>query len=308
MKKFILRLLIFGVIFVCIDFAIDNVFSTVASKAIGGNTYRHNMVAYETKADIIFMGSSRCLHHYDSKAIADDLKCTCWNAGQEGEGILMMYPFYKILSQRYTPKLIVYDLWLYDVEEDDHTRYLEWIRRFYDVPGVDSVVWDLEPDERYKMMCRTYRYNGYGLYLFYDMVRNTQSNVMGYIPLYGYNVKKDLGEGIAKVPQQKSIDPLKEKYLIKLIQDCRRNGTKIVFMISPYYGTSTLKEYYSAIKSLCANYDVPFISHESDGELQNPYYFHSEGHLNNIGVEKYTRTIEPEIKDILSRNSNTRHK
>lgn len=301
MKRLLVRLLIFGAIFIFIDILIGEFFVGIDSKAIGGNTARHNMVVYKTKADILFMGGSRCLHHYDSKIIADSLKLTCWNAGQGGHGILMMYPFYKMLSKRYTPKLIVYDLWVWDVEKDDNTKYLEWIRRFYGVKEVDSIIWDIAPNERYKMLCRSYRYNGNALDMISDMFRETQPNIMGFIPNEGRikNIlKKRSRQGFKTLP----IDPLKKKYLIKLILDCKHNNTKIVFMVSPYYGNSVINSYYAVIKRLCFKYNVPFIDHEGDKDFQDPKYFCNEAHLNRIGAEKYSKLIVPEIRDIFSNN------
>lgn len=296
MKKLIMKLAIFALLFVVIDSAIGKGFTTLIVRAKGGDTGKNNEIANRTTAEIILFGSSRCVHHYDPRIIADSLGMTCYNAGRDGNGILMMYPYYKLLSERYQPKIIVYDLSIFDVGVDDHSKYLEWLRQFYGRPEVDSMVWNINPNERVKMMSKSYRFNGRGLQMISDAIHPVQHDILGYKPLYGemsYEPKED----DASDNVQKPIDPFKEKYLIRLIQDCRRNGTKLIFMVSPSYGQTTRSTYYSAISNLCKRYGVPLFYHQNDTNFVNDRkYFKDSSHLNSVGAKKYTKMIIPEIK------------
>lgn len=296
MKKLFAKLLLLALLFVSVDQIIGWGLSTLVAKTKGGDTGKNNEIADRTTADIVLFGSSRCDHHYVPRIITDSLGGTCYNAGRDGNGILLMYPYYQMLSSRYQPKLIFYDLSDFDVAEDDHSKYLEWLRQFYGRPVVDSMVWDINHDEKYKMMCRSYRFNGKGLQIISDAVHPIQQDISGYKPLYGtldYEPKADSKRNHV----QKSIDPFKEKYLIRFIQDCKRDGTKLIFIISPTYGQRHRSEYYNAISRLCSLYGIPFLYYQNYSRFAlNRKYFKDATHLNHVGAETYTKTVVSEIK------------
>lgn len=298
MRRLFSRLFVFALLFVAIDFAIGKGFSQLVAKTKGGDTGKNNEIADKTRADIILFGSSRCDHHYDPRIIADSLHESCYNAGRDGNGILLMYPYYQMLSSRYQPKMILYDLSGFDLEEDDHAKYLEWLRQFYGRLVVDSMVWAINPDERYKMMCQSYRYNGKGLQVISDAIHPIQQDIFGYKPLEGaldYDPPKDT----TSVCVQKPIDNFKEKYLVRFIQDCKRSGTKLIFFVSPTYGQTRRSVYYEAILHLCRKYGVPFFYHQNDRRfVYNRKYFRDCSHLNHIGAEQYTKLVVTEINKL----------
>lgn len=299
MKKLFIKLFLFLAVFIVIDQSLGFAISKLVGRAKGGDTGRNIEIADKTKADVILFGSSRCIHHYDPRIISDSLGMSCFNAGRDGNGILMMYPYYKMLSERYTPKLIIYDLNGFDLDEDDHSKYLVWLRQFYGRPPVDSMIWDINPDERYKMMCKAYQYNGKVLQIISDAIHPLQHDILGYKPLDG-TISYLPKTGKNKVVKQKPIDPFKEKYLVRLILDCKHRGTNLVFMFSPTYGHSQRSEYYNAITALCKRYGVPFFYHENDRRfIFNQKYFKDTSHLNHVGAEKYTSMTISEIKKYL---------
>lgn len=270
-----------------IDQTIGIGFSTLIAKTRGGDTGKNNEIVDRTTSDIILFGSSRCDHHYDPRIIEDSLGMTCYNAGRDGNGILLMYPYYQMLSSRYQPKLIIYDLSGFDVEEDDHSKYLEWLRQFYGRPAVDSMVWAINPAEKYKMLCQSYRFNGKGLQIISDAIHPIQQDIQGYKPLYG-SLQYEPNTKVSSTYGQKQVDPFKEQYLIRLIKDCKRKGTKLIFMVSPSYGQMYRSKYYNALSNLFKRYNVPFIYHQDDKRFVfNRDYFRDGAHLNHIGAEVY---------------------
>ena len=300
MKKLFIRIFIFILFFTIIDHGIGTCFDILVANAKGGDTGRNNYIVDKTQAEIILFGSSRCVHHYDPRIIQNSLHMSCYNAGRDGNGILMMYPYYKMMSMRYQPKLIIYDLSDFDVQEDDHTKYLEWLRQFYGRQEVNNVVFKINSNERYKMICHSYRYNGKGLQIIADDIHPMQHDIMGYKPLSGI-MKYDHKLAISNNHFQKDIDPLKKNYLIRLILDCKKNGTKLIFMVSPSFRHAYLSEYYTAIMSLCRCYHVPFLYYQNDKQfIFNRCYFKDSAHMNNVGAELYTKKVVFEIKKYLN--------
>lgn len=298
MKKLLIRILIFLLLFAAIDRAVGEGLTALIAHAKGGDTGRNNEIADHVTADIIVFGSSRAIHHYDPRILGKDLGMTCYNAGRDGNGILMMYPYYKMLSARYSPKLIIYDLSGFDVDQDDHSKYLVWLRQFYGRPAVDSMVWDINPAERYKMLCQAYRYNGKSLQIVSDAIHPLQQDILGYKPLTGsLNYAPPATDSAVG---QKPIDPFKEKYLVRLIQDCKRSGTKLVFYVSPTYGHRHRSTHYAAIQRLCRSHGIPLFYHQNDRRfISDRRYFQDSVHLNAFGAEKYSEVVAREISQAM---------
>lgn len=298
MKKLLVKLFVFALLFVSIDTIIGKSLSAIIAKAKGGDTGKNSEIVDGTTADIILFGSSRCDHHYDPRIIADSLGCSCYNAGRDGNGILLMYPYYEMMSARYHPRLIIYDISSFDLAEDDYAKYLGWLRQFYGRPQADSMAWSIDPNEKYKMISQAYRFNGKGLQIISDAIRPVQHDILGYKPLYGtLNYEPETESGNNK---QKPIDSFKERYLVRFIQDCKRNKTKLVFMVSPTYGQTHHFAYYEALSKLCRENEVPFFYNQNDGRfVNNRNFFRDKVHLNNVGAEVYTKLVVSEVKSIL---------
>lgn len=297
MKKLFIKLFLFAIIFFVLDQAIGASLTVLVGRASGGDTGRNTFIADKTTAQVILMGSSRCIHHYDPRMIADSLGWSCYNAGRDGNGILMMYPYFKMLASRYTPKLIIYDLSTFDEDKKDNSKYLVWLRQFYGRPVVDSVVWAINSDERYKMLSQAYRYNGKALQIVSDAFHPQQHDILGYRPLQGsmsYSPKITPDKATSE-----ELEPLKRHYLIRLIQDCKNRGIKLVFMISPTYGHYWKSPFYDSITSLCKENGVPFFYYENDPEfITNKNLFKDSSHLNEKGATKYTNVVIERLRSL----------
>ncbi|MGM9860375.1 MAG: hypothetical protein ACI31C_06435 [Muribaculaceae bacterium] len=298
MKRLIKKLSIFALIFVVLDFVIGAILASVEERATGGNTYRNDFIVNHTDADVILLGSSRCIHHYDPRIITDSLGLSCYNAGYDGNGILMMYPYFKMLTSRYHPRLVIYDVNSFDIAQDDYSRYLKWLRAYHNVPCVDSVINDINPTERYKLACHTYRFNDLVLTLLTDAFHPIHSDILGYRPLEG---------SLGIVPKQNinhtplSLAPLKREYLTKLITDCRSMGIKLIFLVSPAYTGYGNPQEFVALADLCQQYDVPFFSFlDTPGISDDRSLFVDTQHLNATGAVQYNNTIIPILRNLLA--------
>lgn len=298
MKKFLVRALLFAILFIAMDQIIGMCMYGIISRA-KGDTGKNNLIANAITADVVLFGSSRCSRHYDPRIIEDSLGFTCYNAGLDGNGILLMYPLYQLISQRRNPKLVIYDLNEFDYAEDDHNKYLEWLRYLTGKPAVDSMIYALNPAEKYKLMCKAYRFNGKCLKMISDAIRPQQKDIMGYKPLTGSIPYAPQTSPEARKPN-KEIDPFKAKYLMRMVRDCKRNGTVLIFVVSPTYGQEDVSEYYSALRNFCVQNEVPLLYHENDKKfVYTAQYFKDHSHLNHVGAELFTRMIIGEVKPYL---------
>lgn len=296
MKKFLLRLTLFAVILVCIDRVGGMLLQTLTRSANSGDTARNEYIANEMDAECLFFGSSRCIDHYDPKIFEDSLGMTCYNCGQNGMGIILCYARYKMITERYVPKMIVYDpLVGFDLENGDNHSYLTWLRPYYDHLSVDSLFWSIDKSERWKMISKLYWYNGKMLQILTDNVTNMREEYKGYRPGYGV---------MAYEPQMKDeyvpyeVDSLKLYYMEEFIKDCKQKGTKLVFALSPFYkGSKHVDETYAPLIALAEKYNITWIDHFSEEDIVNDkQYFKDTFHMNRKGSEKYCKKLAHELK------------
>lgn len=296
MKKFIYKVVAFFLGLVILDAVIGLTARYLVAHAKGGDTGLNNYICHKMEEQCIIFGSSRGMHHYDPQIITDSLGLSCWNCSLDGNGIILMYGRYRMLSARYTPKLLIYDVHTsFDLLDGDDHKYLGELKYYYDEPGIDSIFWIVDKTERYKMLSNCYRYNSQWLQLISDNIHPLQSSNNGYKPMDKKMLYKP-----KKKEKKKTVykyDPLKLQYLEKLVTDCKANGTKLVFAISPQYNAHDDKVY-APLKEICAKYDVPLLNHYCDDAfVNNVDYFYDSVHMNRTGASLYTKKIAEELKE-----------
>lgn len=305
MKRFLLKVLLFFACVVVMDIAFGLIFSYLRAHAKGGSTANCEYIANKATDDIIILGSSRATHHYVPQIIEDSLGLSCYNCGEEGNGVVLAYGRLKMLTNRYKPKLVLYEItpgFDYGTNEPNN-KYLGYLRAYYNKEGVGEIFEDFDDELSFlKMKSNMYQNNSRILPIVFDNLVYRDNN-KGYAPLYGtLDVSKvkdgQKGDGVS------AIDSLKLSYLEKLIVLCKNNDIPLAFLISPWfeYGDN-LCEYEPAIRlsdkySICVlNYlNCPTVS-------QNYLLFQDECHLNNDGAVGYTRSVLPIIKERLGLES-----
>lgn len=267
----------------------------------GGDTGRMEYIANNMNEDILILGSSRAMHHYDPQIIEDSLQMSCYNCGSEGNGIIFSYGMYRLYKDRYTPKCIIYDI-IDDfdlINKGNNEKYLEWLRYYYDKPGIDSIFINVDKNEKYKMISQMRRYNYKFIQIISDNISPQQSDIKGYRPLNG-TIKYEPIEINKKSNEPIQYDDLKLKYFELLIKDCKEKGTKLIFMVSPKY-KGKIKQSYEKIIQLARNEKIPFFYHYNDNEISpHKKYFEDSKHMNKFGAEKYTKKIIYEIRPYLN--------
>lgn len=296
MKKFLLKVPIFMTIFAAIDYLVGKVMSSPLCHAKGGDTKRMECIANELTDDVVVFGSSRAIHHYDPFVLQDSLKRNCYNVGRDGNGIIFNYGQYRLMSARYTPKVLIYDIQTeFDLKEDDKTKYLDWLKRYYDSPGIDSIFWNVDGTLRIKMLSQTYRYNGSFLQIISDCIHPIQQEEKGFSPLdatMNYEPKKETSEESLQL----KLDSMKIYYWHRLIRDCKRKGTILIFALSPQYH-AVHDCYTSFIKKMAKDNDIPLIDFYTNATFSNDRkLFADPVHMNRRGATEYSKAICGKLK------------
>lgn len=300
MKKFIILLFALFAILAGIDIATGLVFDKLTLSAKRGYTGRNEFIADKLHDPMLVFGSSRSVHHYDPQVLADSLGVPCYNCGQDGMGIITFYGRFKLLTARYTPRLIIYDVTTdFDLRRNDNVTYLTWLKPYYNRPGIDSIFWHVEPTERVKMLSNMFRYNGKALQIITDNKPGDDNDdaLKGFVPLDGI-MTYDKEEDATKT--QVDFDPVKLYYISRLVKDCSAKGIRLVFAISPLYNSVKQPDAYLAdFLTLARKQNVPVINHYYDTRFAtNKNLFQDTYHMNRSGAEIYTSILAHEIKQL----------
>lgn len=295
MKKFIFRIVIFFVCILVVDFIAGLLFPSLVNQAKGGDNWRNNYICNETKENILIFGSSRAIHHYNPNIISDSLKMSCYNCGQDGNGIILNYARYDLICQRYTPQIIIYDIQpSFDLlAGDDNHKYLKWLKAYYDRKNIPQIFESVDKTERFKMMSNLYRYNSNFIQIISDCIRPQQaSGEKGFRPLLGEmdRMKISKKKDIDKV----NYDSLKLAYINKFINI--NKDVKVVFVISPTWDGMDSSQYYP-IQKICNQKGLLFINFANNQKYMHNYkYFKDGAHLNTVGADEFTKDIIKALK------------
>lgn len=297
MKKFLLNIAIFFAIVAAVDFSMGYAFQFLQART-GGRTGSEYHVCKEGEEEILVMGSSRASHHYVSTILADSLGLSCYNGGQDGNGIVMQYGRWKMISKRYIPKLIIYDLEpSFDMKVSDNIRFVDRLKPFANEDVIYDYISDLYPIEKWKLMSSLYRYNYKFLEIFSDCGRKLNKK-NGYLPLYnhikGEIINTEKPSGVVRHP----LDRVKIDCLTRLIKEVKASGSEMIIVSSPYWrGCQDVD--FSSIQELAESNGVLFLNY-CDSEIRNnPDFFADSMHLNDKGAMVFTLDIIQKIKSII---------
>lgn len=184
MKTIIKILSAFAVVsatFIIIDIAFGKVLDYVTRNK--GLTKQNYVMSGRDKYDLLFIGSSRSNHHYDTSYITDSLKLKSFNAGEDGRGLTYQYPELYAYLTCHTPDVIVLDvLPNLDGEWKNRIAMLYPLANKYDIIIKTAEKVDLK--NKYLLLSNLYRYNSnipselYGVRYPFKATEN-----YGYVPI-----------------------------------------------------------------------------------------------------------------------------
>ena len=299
MKTFCIKICIIIIAVFGMDYAFGFMGSYWSNHAISGMTEKNKYICDRTNEDVLILGSSRAVHHYDPTIIEDSLQMSCYNCGYDGCGSITAYGLLRMITERYSPRLIMYEVtpeFDYLKTEKDNTKYLYPLKMFYDRDGIDSIFIKVDPSEQYKIKSMMYRMNSQLIVLLSENYMKRNETIKGYLPtkrVMQYEpVNKEEGHPIA-------YDSLKIECLNRITDICKEKQIKLAFLISPYYQKSSSSKY-SFIENLAKQKEVTLMRHDCDSSfVGKKNYFYDSVHLNSEGATAYTNKIVSELRGIV---------
>lgn len=286
MKKFIKYLCVFFLGVIVLDITFGIACQYLNSHALGGDTKCHYYIAKECDEEVLIFGSSRAKHHYISSIISDSLGQSVYNCGLDGNGIVFMYSRLLMITNRYTPKVIIYDLnSLYDFEPGDNTQYLGWLKRFYDIPGISDVFKLVSPVEKLKVNSNLYRFNGSFIHLLMDNIKPQHTvGEGGYEPFFG---EIDYELEVKATEQIQKWDNVKKTCMERFVNLCKEKKIQLIFVFSPSFSPYKPSSYDLA-EEFALQQGIPFLNFANDTSfVGRKDLFADSGHMNDSGARLF---------------------
>lgn len=300
MKTFLIRICCILVLLLAADRIVGYLLQRGYQSTTWGAIGRKNTIINKVNSDVLILGSSRALHHYVPSIISDSLHMSCFNCGQGGQGIIYHYTLLRAITQRYMPKMIIYEMtYDYDVAPSDNARFLGEVRTIGEHGCRDSVLRAVGHYEAIKMLSSIYPYNSLLLHILGDnMQRKNLLAYNGMIPMKG-----ELAADDNYVPAYKNTtltDSVKIGFLEKMLREYSKL-TRLVVVVSPVYGANRPAKY-QQVQRLCQRYGVAYINNSGDIRFtHSPALWSDHAHLNSSGAALYTQTVCSKLRLLMLR-------
>lgn len=300
MKKLIVNILVFFAIVAVIDIGVGYAGDYLHNHAKGGETRKLNVLVMNDCHDVVVLGSSRAYSHYDAPFLSDTLGLDVYNAGYEGNGVVLAYGLLSMMLDRYQPKLVLFDLEpAFDIivyeKDNNHKRYIAPLKPYYRINEVGEVIKEVSTEEWYKVHSGMIRYNTTILSMGMDYSRTYDNSKSGYGPLQG----SYQGEPKSKAQKQDDIDGFKLSYIQKLLALAQEHHVPIAVVASPKYGQES-SDVLQPVKEICENMGVPFLDYYADNEfMKHKEWFKEPMHLNEVGARYFSQKIVEEIGQLI---------
>lgn len=298
MKKFIKTLFLIIVLTLVADRGIGYIFQHFYQSTTTTDEHKLSTVLYRTKAPILFMGSSRCHHHYIPTIISDTLQQEVYNAGLWGmRNIYFQYGLLSNLLERYKPQTILLEIHPIDYLQtpfSDVERVGNLAPFINYSSGCDEVL--NEAGLYYKCQLSVlYRYNSELVNVLLGNLSDRSLKKQGYKPLEGR--LDTLHQQITPEIFDFAPDNRKMYYLQSFIDRCRAENINLIFLYSPMYATQKQTNLFDIPDSIARINNLPFINnYYMEGITGYPEYYADYGHLNDEGAHKYSSAIASMLK------------
>ena len=297
MRRFLKYCVLFVLLVISFDLLFGFCMDRMRVNAKGGHNRKMEDIVRLEDTDILVMGSSRACHHYNPAQIADSTGLSVYNAGFEGNGVILMYGLLRMAEEHTSPCMVIYDVTPeYDIyiHSDDHNmRYVNFLKPYARNRGVREIIGQVSKREKIKLVSGLYRYNSHCLIVANDFLKGHSDPRRGFDPMFGK--METIPEPVDEISGQ-VVDPLKIKIFTELIQFTKENGIRLVVVASPKAGMHDSAVFSPLLKILEAK-NIPFLDHYCDPVLSfNPSYFNDPVHLNEQGVSLFLDIIIDELR------------
>ena len=288
------RLLVFALLLVLLDAVTGRVLGALHATVGEGQLVGQLNSAIRARADVLVLGASTALHHYDDRALGGRLGLRAFNAGVDGRGIVFSRGLLSLAGAVHRPRLVVLDV---SYSDRDRTS-AQLLSPYYGRDAVVDEVLDRDWRDRVKLVSRAYRYNGLVLAILAN--RGTPPMTSGFEPLDGA-LPADAAPG-GRRRLDRGFGPWYGAELRRLVAQARALGAGIVFVESPTWGGRLGPLATAEYERVARDSDVPYLhlTPERCPALAHATLYRDRTHLNRAGAAVFTRLVADSLAVMLA--------
>ncbi len=296
--RFFLKLVLILFLLLIIDRAIGMALSHYYFRQHRNDESKITFVIDSTVADVVIFGSSRANHHYVPEIFENELHMSCFNAGADGNYLLYSYALFNTIVNRYSPKLIIFDIRPYELGniESEYDRLSILLPYYQKYPEVRHVIELRGPFEKLKHISSIYSYNS----LIFQILKGNLgsgksegSGLKGYIPLNNTMQPEKIGNwDICDIP----VDNNKVNLVKDIISTCKKKNIELLFVHSPIWINMQKSSCHNILADICSENGIRYIDMSNDTTFINrPDYFEDISHLNDKGARIFSSMLADKI-------------
>lgn len=302
----IIKIVVFIFFVAIIDKGLGHLLSKLYFNQKEGEIHSLNYVLSECNADILIFGNSRAQHHYDSRILSAALNMSCYNAGEDGgHSIIFPYAQIKIITERYTPKIIILEFSGVNNFPGAYDRLSILLPYYKEYPEIRSLVQLRSPFEKIKLASSIYPFNSNVI----DIIRfhtNIPDDFDGYIPLKKM-LNIDLLKPEPEIVRQSEIraqvaDSNMVNALKNIISLCKNKNISLFIITSPNFHQVNDKQspqspateialdiiHRNQVNYFDFSFDPVFAGHSE--------WFADKVHLNEEGAKVFSNMVTDSIR------------
>ena len=317
MKKKILNIVMIITVLIVTDFTIGLIFGFLQDKAVekAPSLFLADYACNKVNSDVVIFGSSRANHHYVPAIIEDSLNLSVYNCGNDGCFLYYQTCMIDALLRRYSPKMIIWELYSPDflsepLKLESEYRRFDLLYSLYNKNEfTDSMLHTKDKYEYLKLQSAAYRYNSDLIKLVNILILPAESNKnKGYMPLPNEGYKFSSVTDFVTANSNKRIYSQvysfnRERLFLEIIKKCLKQKVEIIFTLSPWLGRGDYKstDSYKSILKISKENEIKFIDdYHNETYMSDSTLFKDNSHLNDKGAKKYTKEIASELKEYLN--------
>ena len=312
MKKFILRIIIFGTALLGLAFVADfivtaGLMKTGDKRGSGYDEFTtwNAVCSSSIDADVIINGSSRAYRQVNPFVLDTILNVNSYNIGMSGVSFEKVYIRYMTLEKyNRKPKCIIqnidYSTLYFSESVDDrflpYLPYIEEKKYLTDATGFKSNFPFYRYYGRYSLIVR-------GLMEFFHIKHYPDVRKKGF---FVTDEKWD-DSALNEILQRDSLDAHRQPEAIELfdsyLNHCKSNNIKVIFVFAPIYFkaiefTKNKSEVMDIYYYFSEKYNIPILDYSTDLINNDTSYFFNANHLNKTGVELFSVKLAYDIDSL----------
>ena len=303
MKKFIFRVVIFGIILLISAFVADFVISKNLRKSTLENLIGWNEIySGNLQSDVVIIGNSRALVQYSPQILDSILDINSYNLGINGVQInrqIIKYDTYRRFNTK--PKVIIQNIEEITMHISTGYNNDQFFPYFFD----DSLMMKISEYEKFNILEKyfpIYRYIGYTNLILHGLGINENSG------LYfnkGYFEIDRLWNG-ARIPeseQNHSQDNLALRLFDEYLAKAHSENIQVIFVYAPMYiarreKIKNIEGMYQMYDTIAKKYNIPILNYFYEPICYDTNYFYDANHLNKAGAEIFSIKLAHDIDSL----------